>query len=131
MVKHMGLLMLSLTLAGCASSTSGESFGGMGEMIFVPHVEVYETTNCISLNQVRSTKVIDRVGIAYEMPNRKIWLNRPKWGAAALNDGLVMVTQTGGNRLCSGDIVRFLDSSPVGYRGSIALGPFIRYSDSQ
>ena len=104
---------------------------GKREMIFVPHVEIYETTNCISLSQVRSTKVIDRIGIAYEMPNRKIWLNRPTWGASTLNDDLVMVTQNNGNRLCSGDIVRFLDSSPAGYRGSIALGPFISYSDRQ
>lgn len=130
-MKHMGLLMLPFMLAGCASSTSGENSAGKREMIFVPPIDIYETTNCISLNQVRSTKVIDRIGIAYEMPNHKIWLNRPTWGASALNDDLVMVTQSGGNRLCSGDIVRFLDSSPAGYRGSIALGPFISYSDSQ
>ncbi|MEP3781892.1 hypothetical protein [Parasphingorhabdus sp.] len=130
-MKRLGFLMLPAMLAGCASSTSGESLASKREMIFVPPVDIYETTNCISLNQVRSTKVIDRIGIAYEMPNRKIWLNRPKWGAATLDEDLVMVTQNGSNRLCSGDIVRFLDSSPVGYRGAVALGPFISYSESQ
>lgn len=130
-MKYMGLLMLPFMLSGCASSTSSENFAGKREMVFIPPVDIYETRNCISLNQVRSTKVIDRIGITYEMPNRKVWLNRPKWGASVLNDGLIMVTQSGGNRLCSGDIVRFLDRSPTGYRGSIALGPFISYSDNQ
>ncbi|WP_229955694.1 hypothetical protein [Parasphingorhabdus litoris] len=130
-MKRLGLFLLSILLTGCASSTVGREYANQREMIFVPPIDIYETTNCISLNQVRSTKVIDRIGIAYEMPNQKVWLNRPKWGAATLDDDLVMVTQNGSNRLCSGDIVRFLDSSPVGYRGAIALGPFISYSSDQ
>lgn len=130
-MNRLALLMLLFLPAGCASPVAVDSLTGQREMIFVPPVEMYETTNCIPLNQVRSTKVIDRIGIAYEMPDRKIWLNRPEWGASVLKNDLVMVTQTGGNRLCAGDIVRFVDSSPVVYRGSIALGPFISYSDSQ
>ncbi|QTD55215.1 hypothetical protein [Parasphingorhabdus cellanae] len=123
--------MLPLMLAGCASSTSTGNFAEKREMIFVPPVDIYETTNCISLNQVRSTKVIDRIGIAYEMPDRKIWLNRPKWGASTLNDDLVMVAQAGGDRLCSGDIIRVIDRTSIGYRGSLALGQFISYSEVQ
>ncbi len=130
-MKHVGLLLLSFALASCVSSTTAENIATQKEMIFVPPVDILETTNCIALNQVRSTRVIDRIGIAYEMPNRKIWINRPKWGASILNDNLIMVSQNGSSRLCSGDIIRFLDRSPAGYRGSIALGPFISYSDSQ
>ncbi|WP_337658859.1 hypothetical protein [Sphingorhabdus sp. Alg231-15] len=127
-MNRIAMLMLPLTLAGCTSSDVKTGHVDVSQMIFVPPVDVYETTHCIALQQVRSTRVIDRVGIAYEMPDRKIWLNRPQWGASLLQDDLVMVSQTTSNMLCSGDIVRFVDSSPAGIRASVALGPFISYS---
>jgi len=129
-VNRIALLMLPLMLVGCTSHATTTDIADISQMIFVPPVKIYETTQCIALQQVRSTRVIDRIGIAYEMPDRKIWLNRPQWGASLLQDDLVMIRKTSSNRLCSGDIVQFLDSSPSGFRSSIALGPFIRYSDS-
>ncbi|GAB5482965.1 MAG: hypothetical protein Pars92KO_27220 [Parasphingorhabdus sp.] len=128
---RIGLFMVLFIVAGCASPETTGRIADRSEMIFVPPVEVYETTECIQLRKVRSTRVIDRVGIAYEMPDRKVWLNRPEWGASMLDDDLVMVTSTNGNMLCSGDIVRFLDSSPVGFRSAIALGPFISYTRNE
>lgn len=131
-MNRIFLLMLPLILAGCASPASNTAnIADKSQMIFVPPLDVYETVECIQLRQIRSSRVIDRIGIAYEMPNRKTWLNRPKWGASLLDDGLVMITQTTSNRLCSGDIVYFADSSLSGFRGSVALGPFLAYSDKQ
>ncbi len=127
-MNRIAMLMPLLALASCTSGDIKTGQIDVSRMIFVPPVDIYETTHCIAFQQVRSTRVIDRVGIAYEMPNRKIWFNRPQWGASLLQDDLVMVSQTTSNMLCSGDIVRFVDSSPVGIRTSIALGPFIRYS---
>lgn len=130
-MNRIPLLMLPLILAGCASTAVTGSIADGSKMIFVPPVEVYETTECIQLRQVRSTKVIDRIGIAYEMPDRKVWFNRPKWGASMLDEDLIMVARATGNTLCSGDIVRFLDSSPVGFRSAIALGAFVSYSSRE
>lgn len=147
---RFGLLMLPFILSGCTSpgtnSIADRVVTDKAGMIFVPPVEAHETaapetpapkttaqetTECIQLHQVRSTRVIDRIGIAYEMPNRKVWLNRPKWGASMLKEYLVMVTRGDRNTLCSGDIVRFMDSSPVGFLGAVALGPFVRYSNNE
>lgn len=136
------LIILPFLLSGCASSTS---ITDSAEMILVPPVAAfersasiatkeavtYETTECIPLHRIRSTRIIDRIGIAYEMPNREVWLNRPKWGASILKEYLVMITRGSQNRLCSGDIVRFMDSSPAGLRGAVALGPFVRYPASE
>ncbi len=124
---RIGLFMISFVLAGCASPITTESIADRSEMIFVPPLEGYETTECIQLNQVRSTRVIDRTGIAYEMPDRKVWFNRPKWGASMLDEDLVLLTSAHANMICSGDIVRFMGNSPVGLRSAIALGSFVRY----
>ncbi len=125
---RIGLFMISSVLAGCASPTPIESIADRPGMIFISPLEVYETTECIPLNQVRSTRVIDRTGIAYEMPDRKVWFNRPRWGASMLDEDLVILTSAHANMICSGDIVRFLGNSPVGLRSAIALGSFVRYS---
>ena len=127
---RIGLLMLPFILSGCTSSGTTGSIADKGRTAFVPG-EVHETTECIALHQVRSTKVIDRIGIAYEMPDRKVWLNRPKWGASMLNRYLIMVTRGDRNKLCSGDIVRFIDSSPIGFPGAVGLGTFVSYSSSE
>lgn len=147
---RFGLLMLPFIFSGCTSpgisSIADRAAPDRAGMIFVPPVEAHETTapkttapktttqettECIQLHRVRSTRVIDRIGIAYEMPNRKVWLNRPKWGASMLKEYLVMVTRGDRNTLCSGDIVRFMDSSPAGFLGAVALGPFVRYPSSE
>lgn len=133
--------MLSFILSGCASSgtlssstlssiTNG-SIADRNAAAFAPNAQVRETTECIQLHQVRSTRVIDRIGIAYEMPDRKVWLNRPRWGASMLNGYLVMVTHDGRNKLCSGDIVRFMDSSLTGFLGAVGLGSFVSYSSDE
>lgn len=125
---RIGLLMLPFALLGCAASSTT---GAIAARFPAPNEAVRETTDCINLHRVRSTKVIDRVGIAYEMPDRKVWLNRPKWGASSLNGYLVMVTRGSHNKLCSGDIVQFVDSSLIGFRSAVALGPFIRSYSSE
>lgn len=128
---RIGLLMLPFVLLGCAAPSTTMSIADRASAFLVPHEAIHETTECIYLHRVRSTRVIDRIGIAYEMPDRKVWLNRPKWGASSLNGYLVMITQGSRNKLCAGDIVQFVDSSLVGFRSAVALGPFIRSSSSE
>ncbi|MEW4466201.1 hypothetical protein AB1K62_00025 [Parasphingorhabdus sp. JC815] len=142
---RFGLAILLFIFSGCTSSdiniNTASAIADRTEMIFVPPVEVYEisfqgftgqeTTDCIQMKQVRSIRVIDRIGIIYEMPDRKIWFNRPEWGASTLKEYLVIVTQGNQNMLCSGDIVRLKDNSPDGIVGTVGLGPFVRYPDSQ
>ena len=82
---------------------------------------------CIPLRSIRSTKVIDRTAILYEVGGT-LYLNRPVSGASTLDDDDVLVTKTSGSQLCDLDIVRLLDRTAHFPRGFVSLGEFVPYS---
>ena len=83
--------------------------------------------DCISQQLIRSTTVLNRTAIVYEMSNGTYYVNRPASGANFLHDNLILVTSTQTNQLCGVDIVRLVDSSSGMSMGSIGLGKFIPY----
>jgi hypothetical protein len=84
--------------------------------------------NCIQLNQVRSTTIIDKTAIVYDMGS-VIYVNRPDY-PQSLDDDDVMVTNTWGSQLCNVDIVRLMTRGGPGmwWRGSVGLGHFVPYT---
>jgi hypothetical protein len=78
--------------------------------------------------EIRSTQIIDRTAILYEMNGGVIYLNRPTSGANFLHRDLALVTDTHSPQLCSIDIVRLYDPVARFESGSIGLGPFVPYT---
>jgi hypothetical protein len=83
--------------------------------------------DCLQLYDIRSTQIIDGIGILYEGTGGVLYLNRPRTGASSLRTDVILVTDTHTQELCSIDTVRLLDSTtrfPVGFVG---LGKFVPY----
>lgn len=85
-------------------------------------------TDCIFQYDIRTSRIIDRTAILYEMNNGTIYLNRPTSGASFLDSADALVTDTHTSQLCGIDIVRLYDTVSRIERGSIGLGPFVPYT---
>ncbi len=83
--------------------------------------------DCIELRDIRSSRIIDRTAIVYEVSRGTHYINRPESGASSLRSGLTLVTDTHSPRLCSVDIVRLYDPTAGMQMGSIGLGKFVPY----
>lgn len=81
---------------------------------------------CINLRNARSSQIIDRTAILYDMGG-VIYVNRPESGAESLDDWDVLVTRTFSNQLCDIDVVQLYDRGSHFYRGSVFLGEFVPY----
>lgn len=84
-------------------------------------------TNCINLTDITSTQIIDGTAILYRSGGR-LYVNRPRAGAASLRDDDILVTQTFGSQLCSIDTVRLVDRLARFPRGFVSLGEFVPYT---
>lgn len=83
---------------------------------------------CLMLSQIRSSRIIDRIGILYETSGGKLYLNRPRSGASSLDWTDILLTETHGPQLCSIDIVRLVDRSAGFQTGFVGLGDFVPYT---
>ena len=86
-----------------------------------------EPVRCIDLRSIRSSTIIDKTAIIYEVGN-KLYVNRPAGGASSLGSDDVLVTKTSGSQLCDIDIVRLIDRSNHFPTGFVNLGKFVPYS---
>ena len=86
-----------------------------------------EPVRCINLRSIRSSTIIDKTAIIYEVGN-KLYVNRPAGGASSLGSDDVLVTKTSGSQLCDIDIVRLIDRSNHFPTGFVSLGKFVPYS---
>jgi hypothetical protein len=83
--------------------------------------------DCLNQRDIRSTQIIDGIGIIYETSGRRLYVNRPTSGASSLRWGQVLVTDTHSSQLCSIDIVRLYDTSSRIQSGFLGLGKFVPY----
>ena len=86
-----------------------------------------EPVRCIDLRSIRSSTIIDKTAIIYEVGN-KLYLNRPAGGASSLDSDDVLVTKTSSSQLCDIDIVRLIDRTNHFPTGFVNLGKFVPYS---
>ena len=86
-----------------------------------------EPVRCIDMRSIRSSTIIDKTAIIYEVGN-KLYLNRPAGGASSLDSDDVLVTKTSSSQLCDIDIVRLIDRSNHFPTGFVNLGKFVPYS---
>ena len=83
--------------------------------------------DCLQLYDIRSSEIIDGIGILYEGTGGVRYLNRPRSGASSLRTNEILVTDTHTGELCSIDTVRLVDSTsrvPVGF---VSLDKFVPY----
>jgi hypothetical protein len=82
--------------------------------------------SCISLRQIRSSRIIPDTAILYEAGN-VIYVNRPENGADQLNQWDTMVTRTHTPQLCSVDTITMVDRASQNFTGVVFLGDFVPY----
>jgi len=84
--------------------------------------------NCISLNRIQSTEIIDGTAIVYRESSRRLFVNRTLGGQNILDRDAIMVTRTFGTQLCRLDTVRLVDRGSRIPRGTVGLGDFVPYT---
>jgi hypothetical protein len=84
--------------------------------------------DCLDLNQIRSSRIIDRTAILYEGPGGTLYVNRPTSGASQLRTGLTLVSDTHTSQLCSINTVRLVDMPARMPSGWVGLGKFVPYA---
>ena len=85
-------------------------------------------TACISLRDIRATRIIDETAIIYEMSGRRWYVNMPAGGCPGLRPNRALVSRTPSTSLCSGDIVRIIDPPTPMEFGACGLGKFTPYT---
>jgi hypothetical protein len=82
--------------------------------------------NCISLNRVRSSQIIEDTAILYDAGST-IYVNRPRAGRESLDRWDTLVTKLFTSQLCSTDVVHLYDTSARMETGLVFLGEFVPY----
>lgn len=124
---------IAVILASIATLTSGVAAAASAEAPEAKLTRALEgrvagtPVHCLSLRDIRSTRIIDGTAILYEAAGGKIYVNKPVSGASSLRWSTVMVTKTPSSQLCNVDIVRLYDSGSRIQSGSVALGDFVPY----
>ena len=91
---------------------------------------VGQPIDCIDPARAYSSEIIDGTAVVYRMPGGKIYVNRPRAGAANLDQDSLFHVRTFGARLCNRDTVTMIGRGgklgplPTGY---VALGQFVPY----
>lgn len=83
--------------------------------------------DCLNLNQIRSSRVINGTAIVYEDMGGAIYVNRPRTGANLLRGDRALAIDAHADRLCNADTLQLVDLATHMPNGSVSLGPFIPY----
>jgi hypothetical protein len=85
-----------------------------------------EPVDCISLNRVHSSRVIDDEAIIFDAGST-IYVNRPRAGRDALDERNTLISRPSASRLCSIDVMQVYDPALRTRTGVVFLGEFIPY----
>ena len=122
-------LIATILVSGCASYHEMAALDGEARLVeIIGNRTAGKPVNCISFHQIRSSRIIDRTAIVYEVSRGVFYLNRPRWGESALRRDSVLLTRTSMPQLCDGEVVRLLDPGVMHETGAVALGDFVPYS---
>lgn len=123
------LLILASAAAAFAPAQARSPDPGKGERELAKVLEgrvAGEPVDCINLQRVRSSRIINRTAIVYDAGGT-IYVNRPRSGATSLKDWDVMVTRPFGTRLCRVDTVHMYAPGSRMLSGVVFLGDFVPY----
>jgi hypothetical protein len=85
-----------------------------------------EPVKCISLHNLRSSRIIDGTAIVYDAGST-LYVNRPREGRESLDRWDVLVTRPFGSQLCNVDVVHLYDTNSRFQTGFVFLGDFVPY----
>jgi hypothetical protein len=136
--KDRAMNRISITLLGAAllaglampTGASAQKNGKDGEAEIAKAIAgrtAGKPTDCINLRNIRSSRIVDRTAILYEMNNGVIYVNRPRTGAETLDWNDILVTNTFSSQLCSIDTVKLYDNGSRMVTGWVGLGEFVPY----
>lgn len=97
-----------LVVSTLAALAFGSSAGFTAKQEPTPVRAVGEPRNCVSLNQIRSTKVIDNSTIDFKMAGGKTYRNSLPYSCPGLKFEDRFTFRTSQSQLCNVDIVRVL-----------------------
>lgn len=126
-MKTLTLLIAGAALVMCAPSQARPAVDP--EVRLAHELEGWapgKPSDCIELQQVRSTRIIDGTAIIYDMGSTR-FVNRPQAGARSLSQWDTLVTESYSPQLCSVDVVKLYDSSAHMQTGVLFLGQFVPY----
>lgn len=83
---------------------------------------------CINLRDIRSSTIYDGTAIVYRTTGDKLYVNRPRIGASALDQNDVLVTKTFSSQLCSIDTIQLFDVAARMNTGFVGLDDFVPYT---
>lgn len=122
-------VVFAALISGCAAQRAGAAPDGEARLAQVIGDRVAgKPVNCIAFHQIRSSRIIDRTAIVYEVSRGVFYLNRPRWGEGSLRRDSILLTRTSMPQLCDGEVVRLLDPGIRFETGAVALGDFVPYS---
>ncbi len=130
-LSHMSLVMALLVVPAIASAAEANKVEAAAEAKLaealkgrVPGAPV----DCITMHEIRSSRIFNKTAILYEMNNGTYYLNRPKVGVSSLHWGDVLVTDTHSSQLCSIDVIKLYDSGTRMQSGFVGLDKFVPYT---
>ena len=85
-----------------------------------------EPVNCIDLRRVRSSQMIERTALLYEIGN-VVYVNRPRSGAESLDEWSTQIARPFASRLCRIDPIQMVDPASGMLDGIVFLGEFVPY----
>jgi hypothetical protein len=84
--------------------------------------------DCINMRDIRSSQIIDRTAIVYDLGGGTLYVNRPRMGADSLDSDNILVTKTYSSELCSIDTINLIDRGSRFQTGFVGLGEFVPYT---
>lgn len=124
MNARFALAALAVTLAASPAAAREPDPAALDQLI--ADRTAGEPVQCIGINQIRSTTIINGTAIVYRVGSA-LYVNRPSSGADQLDRDDIMVDVNDVGRLCAGGQVRMRDSGSGMYRSTIILGEFVPY----
>lgn len=88
-----------------------------------------QPVSCIDPRGIRSTDIIDKVGILYTMNNGTKYLNRVNGAPRLMDEDDILLKKSFGSQLCKVDLIHLLDHNDFYLKGAISLSEFIPYPD--
>jgi hypothetical protein len=122
-------MLIAATLASMAIAPMASAASNSGETALTRLVagrEAGRPVDCLTLRNVRSSRILDRTAILFESGGT-LYLNRPSAGAELLAADKAIVTKSIVGQICSGEAVQLFDAASGVQSGSVFLGKFVPY----
>jgi hypothetical protein len=119
--------MFALSSVAVSAATTADTGGATKLAKALDGRVAGKPVSCISLNDIRSSEIIDRTAIVSRTGGGRLYVNTPQIGQTSLDDDDILVTKTSGSQLCRLDTVRLFDRGARFETGFVALGDFVPY----